>query len=190
MDWGMPEVAKTDNGSDYVSREMALFFEEMGIVQDRSAPFAPWEKGHVERFIQTYLHSILELLDNFIGHNVTERKAIDSRKTFAENLYKKNAVVKVDMTVDELQQLTDAWVTGTYMMTKHSALDMTPFERVSSYTGSVRRIENERALDMLLAKLRLMVKRILRKYKYPPDQQEEAIRTVLQQAEGLSAEWV
>jgi hypothetical protein len=40
------------------------------------------------------------------------------------------------------------------------------------------------------AKLRLMVKRILRKYKYPPDQQEEAIRTVLQQAEGLSAEWV
>jgi type I restriction enzyme, R subunit len=35
-----------------------------------------------------------------------------------------------------------------------------------------------------------MVKRILRKYKYPPDHQEEAIQTVLQQAEALSFEWV
>jgi len=38
-------------------------------------------------------------------------------------------------------------------------------------------------------KLRLMVKRILRKYKDPPDQREEAVQSVLQQAEKLSAEW-
>ena len=44
--------------------------------------------------------------------------------------------------------------------------------------------------DSVRAKLRLMVKRILRKYKYPPDQQEEAVQLVLQQAEQLSAEWV
>lgn len=44
--------------------------------------------------------------------------------------------------------------------------------------------------ESVRAKLRLMVKRILRKYKYPPDRQEEAIQTVLQQAESLSAEWV
>lgn len=43
--------------------------------------------------------------------------------------------------------------------------------------------------ESVRAKLRLMVKRILRKYKYPPDQQENAIQTVLQQAEMLSAEW-
>lgn len=43
--------------------------------------------------------------------------------------------------------------------------------------------------ESVRAKLRLMVKRILRKYKYPPDQQEEAIQTVLQQAETLSSEW-
>lgn len=44
--------------------------------------------------------------------------------------------------------------------------------------------------ESVRAKLRLMVKRILRKYKYPPDQQEDAIQTVLQQAESLSSEWV
>ena len=40
------------------------------------------------------------------------------------------------------------------------------------------------------AKLRVLVKRILRKYGYPPDKQEKAAETVLQQAELVSAEWV
>jgi type I restriction enzyme R subunit len=40
------------------------------------------------------------------------------------------------------------------------------------------------------AQLRVIVKRILRKYGYPPDKQEKATQTVLEQAELLSAEWV
>jgi type I restriction enzyme R subunit len=39
------------------------------------------------------------------------------------------------------------------------------------------------------AKLRLMVKRILRKYKYPPDQQDAAVELVLQQAKALGEAW-
>ena len=39
------------------------------------------------------------------------------------------------------------------------------------------------------AHLRVLVKRILRKYGYPPDKQEKATQTVLEQAEVLSAEW-
>jgi type I restriction enzyme R subunit len=38
------------------------------------------------------------------------------------------------------------------------------------------------------AKLRVMVKRLLRKYGYPPDKQEKATRTVLKQAELLGWE--
>ena len=40
------------------------------------------------------------------------------------------------------------------------------------------------------AKIKVMVKRILNKYGYPPDLQEEAVKTVLAQAELLCAEWV
>lgn len=40
------------------------------------------------------------------------------------------------------------------------------------------------------AQLRVVVKRILRKYGYPPDKQEKATQTVLEQAELLSGEWV
>jgi type I restriction enzyme R subunit len=40
------------------------------------------------------------------------------------------------------------------------------------------------------AQLRVLVKRILRKHGYPPDKQEKATQTVLEQAEVLSEEWV
>ena len=39
------------------------------------------------------------------------------------------------------------------------------------------------------AQLRVLVRRILRRYKYPPDKQEQATQTVLEQAEVLSASW-
>lgn len=39
------------------------------------------------------------------------------------------------------------------------------------------------------AKIRVMVKRILNRYGYPPDLQDEAVKTVLAQAELLSASW-
>ena len=45
------------------------------------------------------------------------------------------------------------------------------------------------ARESVQAKLRLMVKRILRKYKYPPDQQEAAVELVLQQARALGEAW-
>ncbi len=44
--------------------------------------------------------------------------------------------------------------------------------------------------ETVRARLRVMVKTLLRRYKYPPDRQEEATETVLRQAESLSAEWV
>jgi len=46
--------------------------------------------------------------------------------------------------------------------------------------------------ESVRAKLRIMVKRILRKYKYPPDQAEDAVQLVLQQAEarlGVGRKW-
>ena len=43
--------------------------------------------------------------------------------------------------------------------------------------------------DSARAKIRVLVKGILKKYGYPPDLQDAAVQTVLQQAEVLSAVW-
>ncbi len=43
--------------------------------------------------------------------------------------------------------------------------------------------------ESVRAKLRLMVKRILKKYKYPPDHADAAVQLVLEQAQALGEEW-
>jgi Domain of unknown function (DUF3387) len=43
--------------------------------------------------------------------------------------------------------------------------------------------------DAARARMRVLVKRILRKYGYPPDLQDAAVQIVLQQAGALSSEW-
>lgn len=44
--------------------------------------------------------------------------------------------------------------------------------------------------ETVRSKLKVMVKRILRRYGYPPDKQEKATATVLEQAETLCRDWV
>jgi type I restriction enzyme R subunit len=43
--------------------------------------------------------------------------------------------------------------------------------------------------EAVQAKLRIYVKRLLKKYNYPPDKQERATKTVLEQAELLAKDW-
>ena len=43
--------------------------------------------------------------------------------------------------------------------------------------------------DAACARMRVLVKRILRKYGYPLDLQDAAVHMVLQQAEALTTEW-
>ena len=58
----------------------------------------------------------------------------------------------------------------------------------------VKSVQANRTIDWTIresvrAKLRVIVKRILRKHGYPPDKQAEATETVLKQAELLEEEW-
>jgi len=58
----------------------------------------------------------------------------------------------------------------------------------------VQAVRNSVTIDWTLrenvrAKIRVMIKRILRRHGYPPDKQEKATQTVLEQAEVLCREW-
>jgi type I restriction enzyme R subunit len=69
----------------------------------------------------------------------------------------------------------------------NDALKVIAHELLVSLKGSVSvdwaHRENARA------RMRVLVKRILRKHGYPPDLQDDAVQTVLRQAEALSASW-
>ena len=58
----------------------------------------------------------------------------------------------------------------------------------------MRTVQNNVTIDWTIrettrARLRVLVRRMLRKYGYPPDLQVKAIQTVLEQAEVLSEGW-
>lgn len=151
--WGVPEEIVTDNGKDYVAREFVQVLDALGIKHHKTAPFSPWQKPHVERGIGVMLHSILELLPNFIGHSVAERSAIEARRTFSERLFKKNdadQVIDLDMAPQELQATINDWLAGTYEQSAHGETNEAPFARAAAWRGRVRRIQDERALDILL----------------------------------------
>ncbi|MDO8839337.1 MAG: DUF3387 domain-containing protein, partial [Parvibaculum sp.] len=69
----------------------------------------------------------------------------------------------------------------------NDSLKLIAHELLESLKGSVSVDWSHR--ESARARMRVLVKRILRKHGYPPDLQDAAVQTVLRQAEALSANW-
>lgn len=150
--WGVPESAKVDNGQDYVSNHVSRALASLGTEVQVSAPFSPWEKPHVERFFRTFSHDLVELLPGYAGHNVADAQALRARESFADRLFRKGGEISLKITAADLQSICDRWCRDIYEHDERRSLGgATVFERVASWRGEVRRIENERVLDLLLA---------------------------------------
>lgn len=153
--WGVPEILRTDNGSDFVSYEFKRALSSLAIHHDITDPFSPEQKGTVERHIGTLQRGLMPLLPGFVGHNVTDRKKIEARRSFAKRLGESDQdAFCVDLGHEELQSKINRWVEMKYEHSPHGGLNgKTPFEMIAVWTGPIRKIENERALDILLTPL-------------------------------------
>lgn len=154
LDWGIPQTLKTDNGKDYTSLQIKTALKTLGIHQDLSAPFSPWEKPHIERFFKTFSHGLLELMPGYIGHNVADRSQIEDRKQFSERLFKKQEIIEIKMSSEQLQAFADDWIDNLYMHRAHQGLGgKTPFQMISEWSGSIQQVHTPRALDILLSEV-------------------------------------
>ena len=151
--WGVPERIKTDNGSDFIAHTTQRLFAALAIDHETSAPFSPEQKGHVERAIGTLQRGLMRTLPGFIGHSVADRKVIESRKAFAARLGEDaEDMFQVELSTADLQARLDDWCRDVYGNAPHAGLKgQTPFAVAAMAPGKIRRIENVRALDMLLA---------------------------------------
>jgi transposase InsO family protein len=52
--YGRPKYLRTDNEAIFTSRLFRLGLALLGIRQQRSAPFAPWQNGRIEKFFGTF----------------------------------------------------------------------------------------------------------------------------------------
>lgn len=164
LNWGMLEadgVARTDNGTDYVSLRVSGIFDILGIDQSRTRPFSGWEKPYIERFFGTLSRALFELLPAYIGHNVSDRQQIESAKAFAQRIGGKNKAankeeaLSVAMTPEALQKMIDDWIQYDYMHQVHEGFKgalkgKTPFTVMSESAYVANRVANPHALDLLL----------------------------------------
>lgn len=162
--WGVPAAIRIDNGSDYVSHHMRDLYRDLEIEAWICPPGSPWKKPHIERFFRTFAHSLVEFLPGFIGHNVAERKQIESRaaaerrtahkrtemaKDAARKLAHHGGDIQVRMNPEQFQKFCDQWL-SMYHHQPHSGLEgLTPFQKRASWSGELTRVP-ERALDVLL----------------------------------------
>ncbi|WP_439547813.1 Mu transposase C-terminal domain-containing protein [Falsiroseomonas sp.] len=153
LEWGVPEVLRTDNGADYTSAHIVRLCADLGIERDVTNPFSPEEKPHIERALGVFSHGLVELLPGYTGHNVAEAQAIRSRRSFAQQLMKQGGAAQVKLTAAEFQDFCDRWCRDLYENRRHGGIGTTPRLRAAACQAPQRRIEDERALDVLLAPL-------------------------------------
>ena len=161
----------------------------------------------------------VELLQKLLKGELTvrKRKNVVQARSFAELLAQTvrryaNRAIEAAQVIEELIQLArdmreanargealglseDELAFYDALETNDSAVQVLGDETLRAIARElVETVRNNVKIDWTLrenvrANLRRLVKRILRKHGYPPDKQEKATRTVLEQAELLSAEW-
>ena len=149
--------------------------------------------------------------------SVRRRKNVVQARSFAEMLEQtlrryQNRAIEAAQVIEELIQLAkemreanargerlglteDELAFYDALETNDSAVQVLGDETLHAIARElVDTVRNNVTIDWTLrenvrAKLRALVKRILRKHGYPPDKQERATQTVLEQAEVLSEGW-
>jgi len=153
LEWGVPELIKTDNGADFAARATVRLLDALGIDQEFSAPYTPQQKGTVERVIGTFQRDCCAPLPGFVGHSVADRKVIEARRQFSDRLGTDDAkMFQVELSASDLQAEADRWAREQYAHSPHESLKRrTPFQVANSWTGDVRAIKDPEGLDVLLA---------------------------------------
>ena len=83
IDWGVPEVAKTDGGADYVSKHVRRVLADLDVRHDICPPYTPEAKPHIERFFGTLTRGLFAYLPGFTGHDVMSRRTLEARRSMA-----------------------------------------------------------------------------------------------------------
>jgi len=164
-------------------------------------------------------HLAVELLQKLLKGEITtrRRKNVVQARSFAEMLEQtlrryQNRAIEAAQVIEELIQLArdmraanargeklglseDELAFYDALETNDSAVKVLGDETLRAIARElVDTVRNNVTIDWTLrenvrAQLRVLVKRILRKHGYPPDKQEKATQTVLEQAEVLSNLW-
>jgi transposase InsO family protein len=114
---GLPRALMTDNGSAMVAEEVSEGLLRLGIVHERTLPYSAYQNGKQESFWATLEGRLMEMLDGF-----------------------------AELTLDFLNEATQAWVEIEYNRTKHREISTSPVERFARAPDVLRASPSSQAL--------------------------------------------
>jgi len=204
-------------GSAVVSEEVVDVFEAVGLDKPNIGilddAFLTEVRNLPERNLAVELLERLlegEIKSRFAGNLVQERKFSEMLTSVVKRY--QNRAIETAQVIEELIEMARKFHAAA---NRGEALGLTEdeirfYDALANNESAVRELNDETlkkiaheltenlrknitvdwsARESIRAKLRIMVKRILKKYKYPPDLQEGAVELVLQQAEALGESW-
>jgi len=144
--------------------------------------------------------------------NVTQTKAFSERLQDAIARYHTNAITTAEVIEELIKLAKDIREARARGENENLSDDEIAFYDALAENGSAAEVMGDQQLKVIAhellnslkenvtvdwthkasarARMRVLIKKILRKYGYPPDLQDAAVQTVLQQAEVLAATWV
>jgi putative transposase len=114
---GLPRALLTDNGSAMVAEEVTEGLLRLGIVHERTLPYSPYQNGKQESFWGTLEGRLLKMLDGV-----------------------------AELTLDLLNQATQAWVEIEYNRAVHREISSAPVERFARAPDVLRTSLSSEAL--------------------------------------------
>lgn len=109
--YGKPKTIKGDNGKAFKSEYMSSVLGSLEIRYEAVRAYSGWLKPYVERNFRALQHSFSENLAGYIGHNITERQAIEFFYSKKERRLKKGVKTNIAKLkeLSEVQELMDLY---------------------------------------------------------------------------------
>ena len=109
--YGKPKVIKGDNGKAFKSEYMREVLGALEIEYKAVRAYSGWLKPYVERNFRALQHSFSANLAGFIGHNVSQRQAIEFFRSKKERRLKRGYKTNLTMlkNLNEVQELMDMY---------------------------------------------------------------------------------
>ena len=181
-----PDIAPGEPASERTSFADVILVGRLQDAIQRLNPLIPQEAQ------EEALRKVVRLdTASFIGNN----RAIATHEVIEELIRLAKEMEAAQKRGEELGLTDDEIAFYDALATNESALTAMGDDKLKVIAAElIKMVRKSVTIDWTLretarAKIRVIVKRILNKWGYPSDLQEEAVKTVLQQAELLCADW-
>ena len=145
--YGKPKVIKGDNGKAFKSEYMREVLGALEIEYKAVRAYSGWLKPYVERNFRALQHSFSANLAGFIGHNISQRQAIEFFRSKKERRLKRGYKTNLTMlkNLNEVQELMDMYAEK-FLNTRY--LERLGSTCAQAYSAKIKDAEHMNALSI------------------------------------------